>query len=90
MDSIKKRVLQQGMKLMGDPRVMKLMQDERVMKALMGMMSVPGKMQSFTSEQIERLAKSMNLATEEEVRDLRRTIRRLEDELARLEKEKQR
>jgi len=90
VDSIKKRVLQQGMKLMGDPRVMKLMQDERVMKALMGMMSVPGKMQSFTSEQIERLAKSMNLATEEEVRDLRRTIRRLEDELARLEKEKQR
>ena len=86
--SLKKKVLQEGMKLMTDPRVMKLMQDERVMKALMGAMSVPGKVTTFTNEQIEKLAKSMNLATEDEVKDLRRTIRHLESELARLEKEK--
>ena len=84
MSSLKKSLMSQGMKLMSDPRVLKLMQDERVMKAVMQMMAVPGKVQTFTHEQVERLAKSMALATEDEVKDLRRTVRRLEDELARL------
>ena len=88
MSSLKKNLVQQGMKLMGDPRVAKIMQDERVMKALMGAMSVPGKVSTFTNEQAEKLAKAMSLATEDEVNDLRRTIRRLEKDIARLEKEK--
>jgi hypothetical protein len=71
---------------MSDPRVMKVMQDERVMKAVMQMMTVPGKVQTFTNEQVEKLAKVMNLATEDEVNDLKRQIRRLEEELSRLEK----
>ncbi len=88
MSSIKKTLMKQGMKLMGDPRIMKIMQDERVMKAVMQMMSVPGKVQSFTSEQLEKLARAMSLATEDEVNDLKRQIRRLEEEIARLEKKK--
>ena len=64
--------------------VLKLMQDERVMKAVMQMMSVPGMVQAFSQEQVERLAKSMALATEDEVKDLKRTVRRLEEEVARL------
>ena len=88
MSSIKKTLMKQGMKLMSDPRVMKIMADERVMKAVMQMMNVPGKVQSFTDEQIAKLAKAMSLATEDEVKDLKRQVRRLEEELARLEKEK--
>jgi cell division FtsZ-interacting protein ZapD len=86
--SLKKTLMKQGMKLMSDPRVLKLMQDERVMKAVMQMMNVPGKVQSFTNEQIEKLAKAMSLATEDEVKDLKRQIRRLEEEVTRLEKDK--
>lgn len=88
MSSIKKSLLKQGMKLMTDPRVMKIMQDERVMKAVMQMMSMPGKVQTFTSDQVEKLAKAMSLATEDEVKDLKRQIRRLEEEVSRLEKER--
>jgi hypothetical protein len=88
MSTIKKTLVKQGMKLMSDPRVMKIMQDERVMKALMQMMSVPGKVQTFTNEQVERLAKAMSLATEDEVNDLKRQIRRLEEEVARMEDRK--
>ncbi len=88
MSTIRKTLLKQGMKLMTDPRVMKMMQDERVMKAVMQMMSVPGKVQTFTNDQVERLAKAMSLATEDEMNDLKRQIRRLEEEVARLEKEK--
>ena len=87
-DSLKKKLMKRGMALMGDPRVMKLMQDERVMKAVMQMMTVPGKVQSFTSDQIEKLAKAMSLATEDEVNDLKRQVRRLEEEVSRLEREK--
>ncbi len=84
MSSFKKTLMQQGMRLMADPRVMKLMQDERVMRALMTAMSVPGKAQTFTRDSLETLAKSMSLATEDEVKDLRRTVRKLEEEVARL------
>jgi hypothetical protein len=68
---------------------MKLMQDERVMKAVVAAMSVPGKVQSFTSEQVQALAKAMALATEDEVKDLKRTVRRLEEEIARLERDQE-
>ena len=83
----KKTLIKQGMKLMSDPRVLKMMQDERVMKAVMQVMSVPGKVQNFTQENVEKVAKAMALATEDEVKDLRRTVRRLEDELNRLQRE---
>ena len=88
MSSIKKTLMKQGMKLMSDPRVQKIMADERVMKAVMQMMNVPGKVQSFTDDQVAKLAKAMSLATEDEVKDLKRQVRRLEEEVARLEKEK--
>jgi cell division protein FtsB len=87
--SLKKTIMKQGMKLMSDPRVMKLMQDERVMKAVMAAMSVPGKVETFSKEQVERIAKAMALATQDEVKDLKRTVRKLEEELSRLHKEKE-
>jgi cell division FtsZ-interacting protein ZapD len=88
MSTLKKTLMQQGMKLMSDPRVMKLMQDERVMKAVMTAMSMPGKAQSFAKEQVEVIAKAMALATEGEVKDLRRTVRKLEEELARMKNDR--
>jgi hypothetical protein len=88
MSTLKKTLMKQGMKLMSDPRVMKLMQDERVMKAVMAAMSVPGKVQSFTKDQVEQIAKAMALATEGEVKDLKRTVRRLEEEIARMRDER--
>lgn len=79
--------MKQGLKWMSDPRVVKLMQDERVMRMVMRALSMPGKAQSFAREQVESAAKAMALATEAEVKDLRRTVRRLEDELALLKNE---
>jgi len=87
--SLKKSLMKQGMKLMTDPRVMKLMQDPRVMKAVMTAMSVPGKVQSFGNDQVEKIAKAMALATEDEVNDLKRTVRSLEEEVSRLRRERE-
>jgi Fe-S cluster assembly ATPase SufC len=84
--SWKKTLMKRGMALMTDPRFATVMQDERVMKGLMAAMQMPGKVESFTAEQKERFAKAMGLPTEQEVSDMRRTIRRLEEEIARLKK----
>jgi len=84
--SLKKSLMEQGMKLLADPRVMKLMQDERFVKAMMAAMSMPGKIDGFTKEQAEKFAKKMSLATADEVRDLKRTVRSLEDQLAALKR----
>ena len=88
--SLKKSLIKQGMKMIGDPRVQKLMQDERVMKAMMQVMSMPGKVTEFSQEQVEKLAKAMSLATEDEVTDLKRTVKHLEEEISRLERERAR
>jgi hypothetical protein len=88
MGDFKKTLIKHGLRLMSDPRVIKLMQDERLIKAVMGAISVPGKAQSFAKERFEGVVKAMALATEAEVKDLRRTVRKLEDDMAALRGER--
>jgi len=78
-----------GMNLISDPRVVKIMQDERVLKAITQVINMPGKVQDFTQGNVEKIAKAMALATETEVKDLRRTVRRLEEEVSRLQRDQQ-
>jgi hypothetical protein len=85
--SIKDEVKKKGLQLMGDPRVAKLMQNEQVMRAMMTIVQVPGKVNTFTTEQTERFAKTMRVATAQEFKDLKRTVKNLEAEVARLRKQ---
>ena len=80
--SLKDKVVAEGMKLAASPQVAKLMQDERIMKLVMTAVAVPGKVQTFTAEQKEAFAKAMGLATQDEVKDLKRQISALEREIA--------
>lgn len=84
--SIKDEVRKRGLQLLGDPRVAKLMQNEQFMRAMMTVIQVPGKVEHFTSEQTERFAKMMRVATADEVKDLRRQVKTLEAEVAKLKK----
>ena len=72
----------QSLKLMQDPRVMKMMQDPRVMNAMMKGLEMRGKFQQNFDEQVDKIAQSLNLATKKEVRELKRTLRKMEQELA--------
>lgn len=74
------------MKLMGDPRVSKLLQDERVMKAMMQAFQLKGKVQESFDQRVETIAKTFNLATKAEVRELKRTLRKMEAELEKAKK----
>lgn len=79
--ALKNLLMKQGMKLMQDPRFMKLMQDERVMKTVMNAMQLRGKIQESFDQRVERVAKALNLATQKEMKELRRTLRKVEREL---------
>lgn len=79
--ALKDKLLSEGMKLAQNPALFKLMQDERFMKLLAIAMNMPGRVASFTQEQKERFASEMGLATRDEVRDLKRQIAALEDEV---------
>jgi hypothetical protein len=85
--SIKDEVMKRGMQAMSDPRVMKLMQNPQFMKVMMALMQVPGKVNTFTNEQAKLLASTLRLATAEEVKDLHRTVKRLERDVARLQEQ---
>ncbi len=85
--SIKDEVKKKSLQLMSDPRVLKLMQNEQFMKAMMTVVQVPGKVNTFTTEQSERFAKSMKLATAQDAKDLKRQVKQLQDEVARLKKQ---
>ena len=80
--SFKSFLMEKSMGLLQNPQVAKLMQDERVMKAMMKAFETRGKVQSAIDTQTEALAKSLNLATRKEVRQLERTLRKVEQELA--------
>ena len=76
-----KNLMKQGAKLMQDPRVMKVLQDPRVMKAVSKGFELKGKVQQQFDQSVEHLANNLNLATKAEVRELKRTIRKLERDL---------
>ena len=80
----KDAVLHHGMKVMSNPRVLKLIQDERLMKTMMSAMEAAGRFTGAMQEHTERLAHLLSFATEQDVRDLRRTVRSLEDQIAEL------
>ena len=69
------------LRLLQDPRVAKLLQDPRTQNALMQGLRFRGRVQEGIDQHLERMARRLNLATAREVRELKRTIRRLEEEL---------
>jgi hypothetical protein len=79
--NLKKKVLERGMKLMSDPRVMKLMSNPKVMNVVMKGFQLRGKAQASLDEKVKSLAKTLKLATREELSDLKQTIRTLETAL---------
>jgi hypothetical protein len=86
--SLKSKIFTEGMRLSQHPSVAKVLQDERFMKLVVLAMSMPGRVSTFSTEQKERFAREMGLATADEVRDLQRTVGSLEDTIRRLERER--
>ncbi len=85
--SLKKKVMERGMRLMSDPRVMKLMSNPKVMNFVMKGFQLRGKAQASIDDKVKSLAKTLKLATREEVSELKQTIRALEQALKKVQTE---
>jgi hypothetical protein len=83
--SLKRALLERGMKLMSHPRVMKLLSDPRVMNLVMKGFQLRSQAQAHIDARIKSLAKTLKLATREEVAELKRTIRVLEEQIRQME-----
>jgi tRNA U34 5-carboxymethylaminomethyl modifying enzyme MnmG/GidA len=84
--ALRDELLKRGMKIMQDPKVAKLVQDERVMKVAMQAFQLRTKVQDEIDGRVEKVAKSLGLVTKNEVKDLRRTLKKLENELEKTKK----
>ena len=82
--SLKDKVMEEGLKLASNPLVAPILQDERFMKLFVSALSVPGRLEQISEEQRDNVIRVFGLATKEEVDNLKRTVRSLEDELARM------
>lgn len=82
---VKKALLDQAMKLAQNPKVMEVAMNPKVMEVAMKAMSLRAQVASAASGAQTAVARSLNLATRDEVKELRRTIRKLEDQLAEAE-----
>jgi hypothetical protein len=85
--NLRKMVMERGMKLMSDPRVMKLMSNPKVMNLVMKGFQLRGKAQASIDQKTRTLAKTLKLATREEVSELKQTIRTLETALKQVQSE---
>jgi len=83
--SLKDRITEQSKKLLQDPRIAQAMQDPRVVKATMRAIQLRGEVQEKIDARVDELAQSLNLATKKEVRELKRTIRKMEREMSKLQ-----
>lgn len=85
LDKIKATAMQQGMKLLTNPRVMKLMADPRFMNALLKGMQFKGKMQSDIEAKLRSIACALNLATKEDLASVQQSLQQVEARYADLE-----
>ncbi len=76
--SLKKMVMERGMKLMSDPRVMKVMSNPKVMNVVMKGFQLRGQAQAGIDKRMQKLANRLHLATRDEIATLKDTIRGLE------------
>lgn len=67
--------------LLQDPRVAKLMQEPKVQQLVVKAFRFRGRLEGGFDEHVQRVAGTLNLATQRDLRSLRRQIRLLEQAL---------
>lgn len=89
IDKLKQEAMRHGMRLMTNPKVMQMMADPRVMNAISQGFAIKGQVQSGIESTIRTVAASLNLATRDDVENLRRTLSQIESSVSNLERKVQ-
>jgi hypothetical protein len=83
--SFKNKVIEQGMRLMADPRIMKLVSNPRVMNLVMKGFVLRGRAQAAFDAQVRSVARSLKLATRDDVGELKQSLRSIEHQLRKIQ-----
>ena len=78
---LKNMAAEKGKELLQSPAVAKILASEQVGTVIEKAMTVPFKISGMVTNQKEKLVEMFDLATQEDVDDLRRTISRMENDL---------
>ena len=87
LSSFKEKVMSKGMALLQSPAVSKLMESEKVGRVIEKAMAVPFKMSSMLTSHKERLVALLDLATQQDVDELKRALSRMEGVLKEIKDE---
>jgi hypothetical protein len=82
---VRETAMREGMKLMGNPRVLKLMGTPQGQKVMMLVFQLPQKIQDAFEAQGKRFAKRFKLATRQDLKDLKRSLHDLESALHKMQ-----
>jgi len=86
LTKLRENAMREGMKLMGDPRVMKFMSSPQGQKVMAFAFGLPSKIQGAFEAQGKRFARRFSLATRQDLRDLKDAVRGLERSLEQLQR----
>lgn len=78
IDMLKKMAIEKGMNLMQSPAVAKIMASEKTGELIEKAMTIPFKVSSVITNQKEKLVEMLDLATQEDMDDLRRNLSKME------------
>ncbi len=87
MSSLKEMMMSKGMKLMQSPAVGKMMESEKMGVVIEKAMTVPFKVSGALMSQKERLVALFDLATQDDVDEVKRAVSRMEGVLRDIKKE---
>ena len=73
--------MNQARRLLEDPRVASFIESPLLMQSVETAVEARARLQEQLEQSVQRIANRLNLATTSEVRELKRTIRRLEREV---------
>jgi hypothetical protein len=87
LSSFKEKMMSKGMALLQSPAVGKLMESEKVGFVVEKAMAIPFKMSGLLMSQKERLVALLDLATQQDVDELKRAVSRMEGVLKEIKDE---
>jgi hypothetical protein len=87
IDAVKDKLLTTGVELMKSPMVAKLMESEKVGLVMEKALTLPIKASETFRSQKEKLTALFELATQQDIDDLKRAVSRMEDLLRDLKRE---
>jgi hypothetical protein len=77
----KEQLRNKALTLLSEPRVTALLSDPRVSQGIINVLKLRGQVEEQVGQRVRQVAKTLNLATAQEVQELRRAVSRLERQL---------